>query len=187
MESQQDCAGRRGTAERRLPRAQRRACAQPCGDGAAHDNERALRVPRADARAWGRTWVALVPARRTTGAWLSVGLPCYHVAGAKQSTCTINQRDAYVVVVPSAYLTPHLGGAVCMLVFTLVHGARTSVVWRAQVASDDARPCAMKIKVLTTAVSPSSTCIPCGPVAGGEGEIGDLGLGRLGAGGVGGK
>ena len=131
MDNQEDRAGSRGAAERPLSRAQRRTCAQPCGDGAAHDDKRALRVPRADARVWGRAWVALVPARRTTGAWLSVGLPCYHVAGAKQSKCTINKGDPYVAVVQSAYLTRHVGGAVHMLVFAFIHGVRTSVVWRA--------------------------------------------------------
>ena len=87
----------------------------------------------------------------------------------------------------SAYLTRHLGGVVHMLVFAFIHEVRTSVVWRAQVTSDDACPCPMKNRVLTTAVSPSSTCIPCGHGAWVEGGIGDLGLCRLGAGGVGGK
>ena len=45
-----------------------------------------------------------------------------------------------MAVVQSAYLTRHLGGAVHMLVFAFIHGVRTSVVWRAQVTSDDARP-----------------------------------------------
>ena len=92
-----------------------------------------------------------------------------------------------MAAVQSAYLTRHLVGAVHMLVFAFIHGVRTSVVWRVQVTSDDPRPCPMKNRVLTTAVSPSSTCIPCGRGAGGEGVIGDLGLRRLGAGGVGGK
>ena len=59
-----------------------------------------------------------------------------------------------------------------MLVFAFIHGVRTSVVWRAQVTSDDARPCPMKNRVLTTAVSPSSTCIPRGRGAGGRGGWG---------------
>ena len=95
-----------------------------------------------------------------------------------------------MAVVQSAYLTQHLGGAVHMLVFAFIHGVKTSVLWRAQVTSDDARPCPMKNRVLTTAVSPSSVCIPCGREAGGEGGIGVLGLRRLGSGarrGVGGK
>ena len=99
----------------------------------------------------------------------------------------INEGDPYVAVVQSAYLTRHLGGAVHMLMFAFIHGVRTSAVWRAQITSDDAHPCSMKNKVLTTAVSPSSTYIPCGRRARGEGGIGDLGLRRLGAGGVGGK
>ena len=80
-----------GAAERPLSQAQGRACPWPCGDGAAHDVKRAVCVPRADTRVWGRVWVALLPARRTSGAWLSVGLPCYHMAGAKQSRCSINE------------------------------------------------------------------------------------------------
>ena len=32
-----------------------------------------------------------VPARITTGAWVWVGLPCYHVAVAKQTRCNINK------------------------------------------------------------------------------------------------
>ena len=91
-----------------------------------------------------------------------------------------------MAVVQSEYLTRHLGGAVHMLVFAFIHGVRTSVVWRAQVTSDDACPCPMKNTVLTTAVSPSSTCIPCGRGAGGGG-VGDLGLRRLGASGAGGQ
>ena len=55
-----------------------------------------------------------------------------------------------------------------MLVFAFIHGVRTPVVWRALVTSDDARPCPMKNRALTTAVSSSSTCIPCGRGAGGE-------------------
>ena len=47
------------------------ACAHSRVESAAHDDERALGVPRADARVWGRGWVAPVPTRRTTGAWLS--------------------------------------------------------------------------------------------------------------------
>ena len=74
-----------------------------------------------------------------------------------------------MVVVQSAYLTRHLGGVVHMLVFAFIHGVRTSMVWRAQVTSDDAHPCPMKNRVLTTAVSPSSTYIPCGRGAGGGG------------------
>ena len=58
-----------------------------------------------------------------------------------------------MAVVQSAYLTRHLGGAMHMLVFAFIHGVRTSVVWLAQVTSNDARP--------------SSTCIPCGRGAGG--------------------
>ena len=92
-----------------------------------------------------------------------------------------------MAVVQSAYLTQHLGGAVHMLVFAFIYGVRTSLVWRAQVTSDDVRPCPMKSRFITTAVSPSSTCIPCGRGPGGEGGGGDLGLRRLGAGGVGGK
>ena len=83
-----DC---RDVAEGPQTRAQRRACAQPYEDGAAHGDKRAQRVLRANACVWGRAWVAQIPARRTTRAWLSVGLPCYHVAGAKQSRCTINE------------------------------------------------------------------------------------------------
>ena len=41
-------------------------------------------------------------------------------------------------------------------------------------------PVALENRVLTTAMS-SSTCMPCGRWAGGEGGIGDLGLRRLGA------
>ena len=57
-----------------------------------------------------------------------MGLPCYHVAGAKQSRCTTNEGDPYVAVVQSAYLTRHVGGAVHMLVFAFIHKVRTSVV-----------------------------------------------------------
>ena len=60
---------------------------------------------------------------------------------------TINEGDPYVAVVQSAYLTRHLGGAVHMLVFAFIHRVRTSVVWRAQVTSDDARPCPMCVCV----------------------------------------
>ena len=73
-----------------------------------------------------------------------------------------------------------------MLLFAFIHGVKTSLVWQAQVTSNDACPCPMKNTVLTTALSPSSTCIPRGRGAGGGG-IGYLGLRRLGAGGVGGK
>ena len=83
--------------------------------------------------------------------------------------CTINEGDPYVAVVRSACLTRHLGGAVHMLVFAFIHGVTTSMVWRAQVTSDDVHPC------LTIAVSPSSTSIPCGRGARGEG--GDHGFG----------
>ena len=76
-----------------------------------------------------------------------MGLPCYHVAGAKQSRCTFNEGDPYVAVVQSAYLARRLGGAVHMLAFAFIHGVRTSLVWRAQVTSDDARPCPMKNRV----------------------------------------
>ena len=74
-----------------------------------------------------------------------------------------------------------------MLVFAFIHGVRTSVVWRALVTSDDARPCPMENRPLATAVSSSSTCNPVAVGLGGEGGIGDLGLCRLGAGGVGGR
>ena len=93
--------------------------------------------------------------------------------------CTITEGDPYVAVVQSAYSTQHLSGAVHMLVFAFIHGVRPSVVWRAQKTSDNARPCPMKNRVLTTAVLPSSTYIPCGHGARGEGGIGDLGLHRL--------
>ena len=51
--------------------------------------------------------------------------------------------------------------------------------------SEDARPWPLENKAVTTTV-PSSISIPCGRRAGGEAGIGDLGLRRLGAGGVGG-
>ena len=101
--------------------------------------------------------------------------------------CTINEGDPYLAVVQSAYLARHLGGIVHILMFAFIHGVRTSKVWRAPLTSDDACPCPMKNRVLNSAVSPSSTCIPCGRGVGGEGGIGDLGHRRLGARGVGGK
>ena len=51
-------------------------------------------VCRALTRVCGARREALIPARCTTGAWLSVGLPCYHVAGAKQSRCTKKNRHS---------------------------------------------------------------------------------------------
>ena len=83
-----DC---RGAAEGPQTRALQRACAQPCEDGAAHGDERAQRVARANTRVRGRAWVAQIPARRTTGAWLSVGLPSYQVAGASFVRCSIDE------------------------------------------------------------------------------------------------
>ena len=50
------------------------------------------------------------------------------VTGAGTSA---DEGDPYVVVVQSAYLTRHVGGAVHMLVFAFIHGVGTSVVWRA--------------------------------------------------------
>ena len=75
-----------------------------------------------------------------------------------------------MAVVQLQYLTRHVGGAVHMLVFAFIHGVRTSVVLRVSVTSDDARPCPMKNRALTTVVSSSSTCIPCG--LGGRGGLG---------------
>ena len=94
MDSHKDRVGSHGAAERQRSRAHGRARAQPSEDGAAHHDDRALRLPRANARVWGSAWVALVPARRTTGAWLSVVLPCYHVPGAEK----INHCVGHILV-----------------------------------------------------------------------------------------
>ena len=53
-------------------------------------------VCRALTRVCGARREAQIPARCTTGAWLSVGLPCYHVAGAKQSRSVLLTRETHV-------------------------------------------------------------------------------------------
>ena len=123
-------------------------------------------------------------ARRVTGAGegdRQQGRLCAFTINA----CTINKGDPYVAVAQPVYLARHQGGAVHILVVASFHGLRTSVALRAQVTSKDARPWPLKNRVLTTAVSSSSSCIPCGRVAGGEGGVRDLGLRHLGAGVVG--
>ena len=91
-----------------------------------------------------------------------------------------------MAVVQPVYLARHQGGAVHILVIASSHRVRTSVVLRDHVTSEDARQWPLENRALTTAMSSSSTCIPCGRGVGGGGGDWDLGLRRLGAGVVGG-